>query len=133
MGAVAAWGIAGRCELAAAVEGDPHGCAGTRKAIRRLRRTASGWGNALATLLTAGLQSVTERPDAARATLTDAARQLDASKLRTRTPSDTDIPARAGHRRQAAAIEHLGIRGPRSRRMFTCWRRGVAPGRKSQR
>ncbi len=81
MGAVSALAIAGRCELAAAAEGDARGCAGTRRAIRRLRRTASAWGDAQATLLDAGLQSVSGRPDAARALLTDAAQQLDAAEL----------------------------------------------------
>jgi class 3 adenylate cyclase/tetratricopeptide (TPR) repeat protein len=128
LGAVIAWCMAGRCELAAAVEGDPRGRAGTRKAIRRLRRTASGWGAAFATLLAAGLQSVTERPDAARATLADAARQLDGAELPAYADAVRHRLFRLGPdtHAEAKAIEHTwaarGVVEPR--RMFDM----LAPG-----
>ena len=128
MGAVNAWEIFGRSQLAAADEGDSRGCAGTRKAIRRLRRTASDWGGALATLLDAGLQSVTQRPDAARATLARAAQQLDTAELPAYADAARYRMSRltAETHTETAAIEQIwasrGVIDPR--RMFDM----LAPG-----
>lgn len=81
IGAVSMWDLAGRCELAAAADGDANGPRGTRKAIRRLQGTRCAWGGALAALLDAGLQGLTERQDVVLASLERAAERLDAVEL----------------------------------------------------
>lgn len=83
LAAVNMWELAGRSELAAVVDGDARAVAGTRRAIGKLRRTKCAWGDALAVLLTAGLEAATGDRDGARSLLAQAVDQLEAAELRT--------------------------------------------------